>query len=94
MVLCLVFALERVQADIEGLRTEYAGWHIQKETKIKPSKSKDFCLPPPLGWKLVRHVPASEHKWHLAKDMIQGTAVYGSPTDPTKPWSVEFKLNY
>jgi len=30
------------------------------------------------GWKLVRRLaPCEEHKWHRARDQLEGTEIYG-----------------
>jgi hypothetical protein len=43
------------------------------------------------GWKWSRHVPKGDN-WHPAKDQLHMTAVYGSPKDNNKPWSVKRNL--
>ena len=38
---------------------------------------------------MVRHVPQGGN-WHPAEDHLQGTAVYGDPSDMSNPWSVDW----
>ena len=42
------------------------------------------------GWKHVRHVPASNNKWHKAKDHLAGTEVYGDNSNSSEEWSIKF----
>lgn len=31
-----------------------------------------------------------KEKWHAADDNLQGSSVYGDPSDPKEPWSIKF----
>ena len=41
-------------------------------------------------WELVRHIPASLPGWDPAKDRLQGTEVYGDPSDNSTAWAINF----
>ena len=41
------------------------------------------------AWTRVRHVPAG-NTWHPAKDQLDGTEEYGSPSDDTTAWSIKW----
>jgi hypothetical protein len=41
------------------------------------------------GWILVRHLPPGD-TWHPATDSLQGTHVYGTPSDDGSAWSITF----
>ena len=42
------------------------------------------------NWTKVRHLPNGQRTWFKAADFLRGTEVYGSPTDDSAEWSIQF----
>ncbi len=70
-------------------QVSYLVTQIQKDSVFSMSLS---CANSIYGgeWVRVRHIPAESTTWHPATDRLAGTAEYGTESDDSAAWSVNF----